>query len=372
MAMQQAPDGESARGRALVLWLLVLPCLCAAPVQADWHCQPFAAGPGPEDFEIYRYPHGETRLLISSARREAFFAPPAGSIRSALLHPQGGIGHPRVVRLVDAHDRPWAGRDEFNPLGLSLLVNRDKDADLLYVVNIGGDANAVEVFEIDRTDPQRLIWRRTLRDVLLDRPNDLVALPDGRIYVTNMFSPDNSVVMFDGAGKGDQQWHRTAAPAMKFANGIAASKTGDRLYIADFHSRRLFTVNRDTQDGGLGPDSCSLVLDAHPDNLTWADEVHRVLYIAAHTSYVRSALHLFLGSRAPSRILELDTAHLGIPADARGGICHSTGRRPVVDALPLAALGDINAASTAVRIDDRIIVSQLKDSRIFVCRRNKD
>ena len=66
----------------------------------------------------------------------------------------------------------WEGRHRFHPVGISLVRDIENSRDLLYVINTGNDNNSIEVFEMESSIPGRLIWRKTLQDKLLSKPND--------------------------------------------------------------------------------------------------------------------------------------------------------------------------------------------------------
>jgi hypothetical protein len=349
----------------LAVTLVVLSGCASSLVNSAGGCRAFPTGPGPEDFEIYEYPNGETYLLISSAPRGKLFSHPPGSIQSARLMPHGGIGSAAVVEIVTQNGALWEGRHRFHPVGISLVRDLANRRDLLYAINTGSDENSIEVFELDPSRPGKWTWWKTLQHKLLTSPNDLLAFPDGQVYVSNAFDKDNSVVHRSiDPETGSGQWRHTGVPAMKFANGIAVNIDGDRLYVADFSSKRINVFVRNPQTGRLGEDYCTVDLGAHPDNLTWGDQEHRELYVAAHVSQLRSALHLYLSMRAPSRVLRIDTSNITIPNGVRGKPCGAS----VDDVLSAEDLKPINAASTAAFVDGRVIVSQLKRAQIFECR----
>lgn len=70
--------------------------------------------------------------------------------------------------------------DDFHPLGIEL----DVDAETLYVVSHAQAGSCIEVFRVDLSTA-RLTYVETIRHPLIQAPNSIVSLGDGRLYVTN-------------------------------------------------------------------------------------------------------------------------------------------------------------------------------------------
>ena len=137
-------------------------------------CRATHGVPGPEDLELDLRDARGPRLIVSSQEQRQ--SPrPMGTIFSVPLAADGTLGTPKAFELVARDARP------FHPHGISLVAGAPS---LLYVINHVTDAeHAIEVFEIEG---DRLLFRPPpLTSDLLTTPNDLVALPDGHVYVTN-------------------------------------------------------------------------------------------------------------------------------------------------------------------------------------------
>jgi hypothetical protein len=149
---------------------------------------------------------------------------------------------------------------------------------MLYVVNHGG-RESVEVFTItllDGSDPE-VTW---IGCVVLPQGtsgNDVVALPDGGLAVTNMFDPeDTSAIakMQVGENTGNvlewypgKDWSVVPGSDLSGPNGIEVSLDGDMLYIGSWSAAKcLVCLSR-----GCSPLEKRTVATGHlTDNLTWS------------------------------------------------------------------------------------------------------
>ncbi len=299
---------------------------------------------GPEDIELDRQDPRGPRLIVSSQKRER--ARPPGAIFSIPLASGGAFGEPKPLTL--------AGRGEraFHPHGISLVPGAPP---LLYVINhVTSREHAVEVFEIDG---DTLRFRRPLlTDPLLTTPNDLVALRNGQIYVTNSGAGPSfggmlaalfglrhgTVVRFDG-----RRWSR-AAEDIAFANGIAVNTAGDLLYVGGARDKAIHVFPRRPETGEIGERIRTLEIGSGADNLTWADA--HTLLAAAHPSIRAFAWHgAGLASTAPSEVYRVD----------------------VRDGSVTRAFADdgtnVSAASTAILHDGRLYLGQVINDRVVSC-----
>lgn len=289
--------------------------------------------PGPEDFVVDANGPAGPRLLISCRERRDPRA--QGEIVSVDLS-----GHRRRdIDLVGRGDR------ELFPVGIS-LVERD-GVSLLYVVNRPPKSEpSIEVF---RVDAGTLRFDSELKDDLLTTPNDVLALPDGTVFVTNdgagvisglfRLRRGNVVRYRDGA------WEKVARD-VALANGLATD--GTSLFVAHFAAKKIVAYDL----GSLEP-SYAIEVDGFPDNLS-IEADGRTLDVAIHPSMTRTFLHLLTKRiSAPSAY-----ARIEIPTTRpASGVLRATKRIDVRDG---------NAVSTALVIFDSVYLSQLVDPQILV------
>lgn len=309
-------------------------------------CTRVSGIPGPEDFEAEPGP-GPARILVSSQNRRTLDE--AGEFAR-----QGAIYRVAIDGSTPPDPLPITERDglPFHPHGISIVMRAPFP--LLYVINHPvHHSHAIEIFEI-RTRELRFV--RRLRSPLLISPNDLVALPNGHIYVTNDHGTApglkrnledllalkwSSVVMFDGL------YWRTVATDIAFANGIAASSSADRIFVASSRDRGLYIFARQP-DGQLSPSPVFLPLDSGADNLLW--EKPDVLNVAGHPSPLAFLSHASdPESLSPSEVFRIPTDTL----------------RPV--RIYRDNGSQISASSTALVAGTRLIIAQVFEDFLLNC-----
>lgn len=287
--------------------------------------------PGPEDFELQQDgPHGPRLIISADDRREH------GGGRIVFLDLQG-------PRQDIAEEATLVGRDSLPPLhpvGISLVGS------MLYVIHADDRQRWIERFHVEATTLRAA--GSPLQSPFVATPNDLIALPNGEIYLSNtgygrskvrdffatlFHAKRGSVVHYDG-----RQW-KTFAPRIYFPNGLAVD--GDHLFVSVFGAKELRIHGRTS--GSLLK---TVKLGAHPDNLLW-EVPGRVLDVAAHRSPTKTALHV--------RSTHFSSPSIGYAYDV------ATGR---VDTLYDGP--EFNASSTALAFRDRIYVSQLVDPYVAV------
>lgn|GEM_PF-1626598 len=309
-------------------------------------CKSLAAVQGPEDFVIDRSVD-PPRLLVSSRKL------PKGSktdgIYAVSLDPSG--------KALPARELRPSARDDcsFHPHGISLVhaslepggTPSEQDPWLLYVINHHGESDAepktdcvaatkagkktvsVEVF---RVEPSRLVFiQRLTAPSILTNANDLVALPDGQIWITNpppttlqqlregLFEHVNSKVVHFACKDRDAKSLRCASTPEswsvaweggRFVNGIeyapANGTAPERLFVASSAGKAIYPFLV-TSTGEL-VEGLKLDLDTAPDNLTWIDPERRhTLLIAAHPNLRRLVQHAIRHrSRSPSQVVRLE------------------------------------------------------------------
>lgn len=306
-------------------------------------CDVVRGMPGPEDLELDRRDPRGPRLLVSSLERRGPITP--GALFAVPLS-GGALGPPKVLELV--------GRDAvaFRPHGISLVPAARPP--LLYVVNhVTESEHAIEVFEIDG---DRLRFRRRLTDPLVTTPNDVVALADGHVYVTNTGPSQGlggflsmllglrrgTVAHFDG-----QRW-TIAARDISYANGVAVNATGDRLYVAGVRDEAIHELRRRPETGAIDARLRTIEVGSGVDNLTWAGE--HALLVAAHPKAFAFLRHMGnAAKRAPSEVYRVDVRDGSVTR-----LYADDGRT-------------ISAASTAIAHDGRLSMGQVFDDAVVAC-----
>jgi len=331
--------------RSPLLWLTVLTLGSFGPASGQRPAGPYSilVGPGPEDFELQRNgPHGP-RLIISSQDRRKH-KKDAGQILFMDLEGDDRE-HAHPFRIEGRH-RPLP----LHPIGISLVEKPDQT--LLYVVHSGEMEHWIEKYEVGS---DHLVYVDRFEDQRITTPNDLVALPNGEIYVSNaglsrnafgnLFAtlfhrPRGSVVHFDGRTWSD------LLPHALFPNGLAIDPDGRYLFINLFGAKRMRIYDRSTSKFLR-----DVELKAHPDNLSWEIPGKR-LNVACHRSQWRTGLHIVSARiHAPS---------VGFAIDTEAAIAG----RPAV--TPLYDLPSFDSSSTALAFGGRIYVSQMIEPFIVV------
>ncbi len=344
----------------IIVTLLFLASCAGRTNHYDWQCDEITVGAGPEDFEIHTYNNGETWMIISSVHR-GFFGPYGNGKLQAVLIADNGMTTSEVkdINIVGDVDG-WVLED---PVGMSLVFDVDEDEWLLYVIN-NAEKNYIERF-ILTDEPEKIKRISPIKDIdqnMLVAPNDILALTNGELYVSNPFNKKKSIVHYDPKTK---EWNESGKPNAKFANGIALDDK-NRIYIADFWKGFIHVFERDENNGELSDAVCKIEIpnNDHPDNLLWSTDNTKYLNIAAHQSKVSTFLHLYLRVfDAPSSIYQINTESINL---SENGECTYQ-----INTLYEDDGSQISASSTAVIRNNRLYISQLKDNHIFECRINE-
>ena len=258
-------------------------------------CAPVRGIAGPEDIEVDEA-HG--RAFISSLDRRADGA------RGAIL----------VFDILDPlsqagfRDRTNGTPTAFRPLGLSYY--EEGDIRRLFVVNEAGPS--IEVFDVaengDLTHLESFTERR------MTSPNNIVAVGPRQFYVSNDVRPgretriaDLHFLMQSDSGEifyvDDTVW-RVAAEGLRFANGLALSPDGAKLYAAETSGKALKIFDRDAASGALAFDR-TVRLKASPDNLN-VDPAGAVWIGALPKPLATPRLAHDESAVAPSEVMRLD------------------------------------------------------------------
>lgn len=339
----------------LALAASVLTLRCAEFTALDLSdCKLVGEMPGPEDFDVDRTDPRKLRLIVSSQERRK-------------VDPNGEMMEPgRIFFLSVTEGGPataeafvMRNRDElpFHPHGIS--VTKSGNETLLYVINHAAKTNhSIEVFQVKEKE---LVFKSRLRSPLLVHPNDLVALPDGQLYITNDHGRTGFLGFVEdlfGTAWSNVIHYRTgmweeAASGFAFANGVQVNASGDRLYVAATRDKGIHVFKRDLTTGFVDRRALGFLdVKSGVDNLLWEDD--QTLVVAAHPDLIAFLAHYRSAEKhSPSEVYRV---------------------RPVTGQIWRIYANDgrwIDAASTAVVLQGRLYVSQVFDPELLHCRMNR-
>ena len=320
-------------------------------VQTAKSCFKVHGMPGPEDVALNR---SKKWLYVSSHNRRHF--EDSGKLFAI------DLSKPDVELKPLALDVQYP--PHFKPHGMS-LVELAGGKVLLYVIShhlLEGDAemHTVEVFEGAELNFTHV---RTLKSPLLVSPNDLQAMPDGRIFVSNDHAAakgfrrtwddatknkTSRISYYDG-----KAWSYIGRPVAG-GNGVLVRKEGDKeyLYRSAFFENAVvkYEIVKPEQGGSDLQEGARMNVEHGPDNLELDEQGN--LLVAVHPSVFRFLMHLTsAGQNSPSQIVKINLAN------QQSRLVYANDG------------GEISAASTAVVLDNRMIVSQVFEDFLLVCPR---
>ncbi len=249
---------------------------------------------------------------------------------------------------------------QFRPHGLSLFID-ENGTRYLHVINHPVDRDtqpeAVEIFV--ETQPGEFSHMRTLRDALMNRPNDLVAVGPEQFYVANDSGAESgwqqmremlygaayaTVVYFDGAS-----FHGVAADVTT-GSGINVSPDGKYIYVAETTAQRLGIFARDTRLGLLARTG-TVELSSAPDNIDVTAD--GILHVAAHANTI-GLIRSFAdpATKAPSQVLRIDTSDAG---------------NVIVEEILLDDGSMLSAGSVGAAWENGLLVGSIMDRKILLC-----
>jgi hypothetical protein len=204
--------------------LLLFAASCASlPKNSDNVTRQLKCGPGPEDM-VLDSTSSSPRLLISCSQR-----------RTDKKHPKLYPAFAEIMEYrfdgQEAKTLPRTGEPAgfvFNPHGIDIITVKNET--YLYVVNHRDDINQHYIVQyIVQAD--KLVFKQQFTSAFMVSPNDCVAAPYGRVYVTNDSGKRNAlgeklfkkkranVVMFDSLGNCS-----VVAEKLAYANGLYVDK----------------------------------------------------------------------------------------------------------------------------------------------------
>ena len=300
-------------------------------------CTPVTGVAGPED------------IVIDKARGLAFIS----SLNRRDDESRGAI------HIVDPADPLAAGgwRDmtggapaAFKPLGLDYYEG--EGVRRLFVVNAA--ANAVELYDVG--EDGALAHLESFSEPRLTSPNNVAAVGPRAFYVTNDVkagrdsmlgnfrfltrAASGAVLFTDGTA-----W-RVAADGLRFANGVAVSSDGRRLYAAETAGEAVRIYERNPGSGALRALQ-TIETPFAPDNITidaegavWVAGLPKPLALPAHAADP--------DMRVPSAVMRIDEG----------------GAREVIYRDPGE---EISAATVAARAGQALLIGALYENKFLIC-----
>lgn len=262
------------------------------------------------------------------------------------------------VHIVDPSDPLAAGgwRDmtggepsAFKPLGLSYYEG--EAVRRLFVVNSA--VNAVELFDIGPDGA--LTHLETFAERRLTSPNNIVAVGPRAFYVTNDIKSGRDSALGElrfltRAADGEVFYHdgvawRVAAEGLRYANGVAVSDDGAKLYVAETSGKSLRIYDRDASSGALRLAE-TIMLAASPDNLStgpegavWIGGLPKPLTIPAHGADPTKL--------SPSIVMRLDGQE--------------------AETIYLDDGSELSGSTAALRVGDQFLVGALFENKFLIC-----
>jgi arylesterase/paraoxonase len=280
-------------------------------------------------------------------------------IELSVLRPRGGIWgfDPATERGAPVElSQDYSG--ELHPHGID-LGDDGEGGRRLFVVNHPGKGHSIELFDV-AVSSGRLAHVRTLEGPLLVAPNDVAAVGPESFYVTNSTGgetgweadlvtwlrlPRGNVLYYDGAT------FRVVADRLAYANGVAVSRDGATVYVAETLTGRLHVYDRDAATGALA-ERAVIETGSGIDNIS-LDAAGR-LWIGAHPKLLAFAAHAEdADARSPSQVLVVTP---GAAGDAR------------VEEVYLDDGRQLSGSAVAARWRDHLLIGPVFERHFLACR----
>lgn len=319
--------------------------LNSSPPATSQRCTTIHGVSGGEDFAL-----GRRAVYVAGVERRRAKAT-NGAIYAIALSVQGTVTAAPPRRVTRALPFP------FHPHGISL--SNAPTGDQLFVVNHRGghvlatDDDSVEVFAVKSSEQLRHV--RTIVDPMLLSVNDIAAV-DGGFYATvdHRFAsgPLRKLEDYGRLALSFVAWHdgsvaRKVATGFRYANGIAATASGDEIIVAATTSRAVFRYRRERASGALTL-LARFDVGAGVDNVIVGPSGD--YWVGAHTKMLTFLRHAADSSVAsPSAVLQID------PASGRWRIPWSDdGAR-------------LSGVAVALPLGDQLLLGPVYESHLLLC-----
>lgn len=312
----------------------------------DGTCTNFAGFIGAEDLE---YDANGKQIFVSSFDRRSKNANQRGAIYAIAENAQSTS----PIDLTNSIPQ------NFKPLGLSIWTDNISHQQYLGIINRQESQSSVEIYRIIATG---LEHKKSIPLGNIERPNDLVLVSENQFYLTNestlkfkstqdafgmLFNTDKSgsIEYFDGVK------FSNVAGGLGFANSIAISKDGSKIYASATYGRNLKIFTRNSNGSLVVLDD--VYLGTGVDNLS-VDNDGRI-FIAAHPRLLSTARYMLFGMGSPpSQIIVVEPSQNG-----KGG---------KIDQVYLTTgKDDFKAASVGVKVNNRLFIGSIYENAVRVC-----
>ena len=197
---------------------------------------------------------------------------------------------------------------EFHPHGISAFENSQGQIKVI-AVNHRKNEHTLELFDYYKDS---LLYIKTIRDPLLNSPNDLVLVDEDQFYITNdhgnssnfgkiledYFQLSKSNILYYDGSK-----FSVSASNLSYANGINISKDGANVYVAETVGKRISIFNRNIQTHELKFNQ-SINLDSGVDNIELDSGGN--LWIGSHPKMLKFVKHAMNSKNvSPSQVIKI-------------------------------------------------------------------
>lgn len=302
--------------------------------------------PGPEDMALNR---ATKTLYVSSHNRRNFEE--NGKLFSIDLSKPDAKLRPSALSITYPPN--------FKPHGMSRVEEASKER--LYVISHAGLEGAPHTIEVFERTGETFAHIKTIKDPALENPNDLQALSDGRIFVSNdhglggkfrhlvddlLRLKRSRVSYFDGTN-----WS-LIGPPLSLGNGILYQKESDKEYIyrSGFSDASVikYEIIKTPENKTDLKEVSRFEIGNGPDNLE-LDEQGRML-AAAHPSVFKFLRHV----SSPANFSPTQIVRINLNKGTMEEIYANHGE-------------EISAASTALTFNKHLILSQVFEDFLLVC-----
>jgi len=316
--------------------------------QKEWNTQRIAVSAGPEDMAIDAST-GQTRIIVSCAPRRdrqkngGFYQidPETNAASPLEISPSNMTIHPHGIDVVTINNIPY----------LYAISHDEIDGEMRH-----------RIFRF-KIDSNSLVLDQPflLEHELMTGPNDLDVLEDGSLYVSNPMpanDPNGStksilgvkngnVLHYDGKGN----WEKVL-DKMCYPNGVWVNQEKNYLVVANGGCQE---VARFAIKNGKVDQSDKLSTKSHQINIPIGDNLmmdnQGVLWTTSHPCPLKFLDHLKDSNNpSPSQVFAMD------PMTMKSNLVFQTNGEL------------ISSASTALRIDNRLYLSQVFDPFVLVVK----
>ncbi len=247
-------------------------------------------------------------------------------------------------------------KEEFYPHGIGLYKGAGGAASL-FVINHRSEKDYVEIFDYAGS---KLVHRRSVSNVLMYSPNDIIPVGRDSFYVTNdhgyrsfrgqiledlLKLAKSYVLYFDG----DKL--RIVARGLSFANGINLSPDGKTVYVSEVIGKQISVFDRDVKTGALALKN-TIYCGTGVDNIDVAEDGS--LWVGAHAKLLTFAKHAKNQKLpAPSQVLHITMKN----------------GKYSVDEVYLDDGSTLSASSVAAAYKNEVLIGGVFAPRFLVCEK---